>query len=52
MKRLIICCDGTWNKPDQMDRGVMRPTNVVKVARMILTQMYNGSDNIENVNNE
>lgn len=38
MKRLIICCDGTWNKPDQMDRGVMRPTNVVKLARMIMPQ--------------
>jgi Uncharacterized conserved protein (DUF2235). len=30
MKRLIICCDGTWNKPDQMDRGVMHPTNVAQ----------------------
>ena len=43
MKRLIICCDGTWNKPDQMDRGVMRPTNVVKIARMILTQALDGT---------
>jgi len=38
MKRLIVCCDGTWNKPDQMDRGVMRPTNVVKMARLIMSQ--------------
>lgn len=22
MKRLVICCDGTWNTPDQKDRGV------------------------------
>ena len=43
MKRLIICCDGTWNKPDQMDRGVMRPTNVVKIARMIMTQARDGT---------
>ena len=27
MKRIVICCDGTWNKPDQPS-----PTNVVKVA--------------------
>ncbi len=26
-KRLIVCCDGTWNKPDQPS-----PTNVTKVA--------------------
>ena len=42
MKRLIICCDGTWNKPDQMDRGVMRPTNVVKMACLIMSQAQNG----------
>lgn len=27
MKRIVVCCDGTWNKPDQP-----HPTNVVKVA--------------------
>ncbi len=27
MKRIVICCDGTWNYPDQVS-----PTNVVKVA--------------------
>lgn len=29
-KRIVICCDGTWNKPDS------EPTNVVKFARGIL----------------
>jgi Uncharacterized conserved protein len=43
MKRLIICCDGTWNKPDQKDRGVMRPANVVKMARLIMTQAQDGT---------
>lgn len=43
MKRLIVCCDGTWNKPDQMDRGVMRPTNVVKIARMVRPQATDGT---------
>jgi uncharacterized protein (DUF2235 family) len=38
MQRLVICCDGTWNTPDQKDRGVMRPSNVVKMARFVLPQ--------------
>lgn len=42
MKRLIVCCDGTWNTPDQKDRGVMRPTNVVKLARWTPRQDKNG----------
>jgi uncharacterized protein (DUF2235 family) len=32
MKRLIVCCDGTWNRPDQVDRGVAAPTNVAKLS--------------------
>jgi uncharacterized protein (DUF2235 family) len=32
MKRLIVCCDGTWNRPDHIDQGVAAPTNVAKVA--------------------
>lgn len=31
MKNLIICCDGTWNTPDQADNGVPIPTNVVRL---------------------
>lgn len=42
MKRLVVCCDGTWNTPDQKDRGVMRPTNVVKLARLVVPQDRNG----------
>lgn len=42
MKRLIVCCDGTWNTPDQMDRGVQRPSNVVRMARMIRPQADDG----------
>lgn len=26
MKRIVVCCDGTWNEPDQ------NPTNVIKIA--------------------
>ena len=35
MKRIIICCDGTQNDPDQMDRDRIAPTNVVKISRAI-----------------
>lgn len=30
MRRLIVCCDGTWNTPDQEHDGVPTPTNVVR----------------------
>lgn len=32
-RNLIVCTDGTWNTPDQMDRGRVVPSNVVKIAR-------------------
>jgi uncharacterized protein (DUF2235 family) len=32
MKRLILCCDGTWNTADQDHDGAPCPTNVVKLA--------------------
>ena len=30
MKRLVVCCDGTWNKPDNQT-----VTNVEKIARTV-----------------
>lgn len=35
MKRLVICCDGTWNTPDQKDGQTVAPSNVVKFARAV-----------------
>lgn len=32
MKRLVVCCDGTWNKPDNQTI-----TNVEKIARTVQT---------------
>lgn len=32
MKRLVVCCDGTWNRPDQVHGDVVAPTNVTKLA--------------------
>lgn len=34
MKRIILCADGTWNKPEK-DLNEDFPTNVLKVARAI-----------------
>jgi uncharacterized protein (DUF2235 family) len=36
MKRIVICCDGTWNTPDRKDGDAAAPSNVVKVARAVL----------------
>jgi uncharacterized protein (DUF2235 family) len=35
MRRLVVCTDGTWNKPEEDDHGVPAPTNVVKMQRAI-----------------
>lgn len=30
MRHLVVCCDGTWNTPEQEQAGVPTPTNVVR----------------------
>ncbi len=37
MKRIVVCCDGTWKSADQESR-----TNVVKIAAAILPVGYDG----------
>ena len=32
MTNLVVCCDGTWNVPDELRDGVAAPTNVAKLA--------------------
>jgi hypothetical protein len=32
-KRLVVCCDGTWNTPDERSERVRAPTNVSKVMK-------------------
>jgi uncharacterized protein (DUF2235 family) len=32
MKRIVLCCDGTWNRADQENAGKPCPTNVIKIA--------------------
>lgn len=38
MKRIVICCDGTWNSPDQLTDGVPVPTNVTRFADSVLLE--------------
>ncbi len=33
-KRLVICCDGTWNRPDSA-----HVTNIEKIARTVATDL-------------
>lgn len=40
-KRIVICCDGTWNTPHQN-----APTNVVKTARAVLPQAPDGTTQV------
>jgi hypothetical protein len=32
VKRLVLCCDGTWNRADQESNGEPCPTNVVRIG--------------------
>lgn len=34
-RNLVVCCDGTWNTPTQKDRGLVVPSNVVKISRAV-----------------
>src|ERR1700733_6405568 len=31
-KRIVIACDGTWNRPDQVHGDEVTPSNVTKIA--------------------
>lgn len=35
MKRLVICCDGTWSSADRERNGESAPTNVVRLAEAV-----------------
>jgi uncharacterized protein (DUF2235 family) len=41
-KRIVLCTDGTWNRPDELDRGVPAPTNVSKLACAIAREDASG----------
>jgi len=35
MKRIVLCCDGTWSTPDQEADGTPTPTNVTRIAAAV-----------------
>lgn len=43
-KRLVVCCDGTWNTPDQTTKGKPTPTNVAKVAMALASHDGEGRE--------
>jgi len=46
MRRIIVCSDGTWNSPDDEDRGKVKPTNITKLSRSIKPVDLNGVSQI------
>ncbi|HET9256389.1 MAG TPA: DUF2235 domain-containing protein [Pseudonocardiaceae bacterium] len=36
MRHLVVCCDGTWNTPEQKQGGVPAPTNVVRLYHALV----------------
>ncbi|HEY1276582.1 MAG TPA: DUF2235 domain-containing protein [Thermoleophilaceae bacterium] len=45
-KRLVVCCDGTWNRPDQTSHGVAAPTNVSKLALAVAREDAAGTSQL------
>ena len=46
IRRLVVCADGTWNKPDEDDGGQPAPTNVVKMQRAVRAVAADGTSQI------
>lgn len=43
MKRIVLCCDGTWNTADQETNGAPCPSNVVRLAYHVAKHDPNGT---------
>ena len=41
-KRIVVCCDGTWNTANQTRGGVACPTNVAKIKAAVAEQDADG----------
>src|SRR5437763_15635418 len=44
MKRIVLFCDGTWNRADQESAGKPCPTNVIKVAYRLCKRAPDGTE--------
>lgn len=47
MKNLIVCCDGTWNTPDQEQWELPAPSNVVRLFNCIHDLDANGAPQLK-----
>lgn len=47
MRRLIVCCDGTWNTPDQEQDGIPSPTNVVRLYNAVADEDAAGAKQLK-----
>ena len=43
MKRLVICCDGTWNSPENAE---IAPSNVIRLARGVVSTASDGAHQV------
>ncbi len=42
MQNLVVCCDGTWNTPDQTSNHIPSPTNVVRLRNCLADGQVTG----------
>ncbi|HEY0570039.1 MAG TPA: DUF2235 domain-containing protein, partial [Enterovirga sp.] len=43
MSNLVVCCDGTWNTPDDVEGGMPAPTNVRKLFNALVKDDEGGT---------
>ncbi|MGZ9106339.1 MAG: phospholipase effector Tle1 domain-containing protein, partial [Rhodoplanes sp.] len=43
MANLVVCCDGTWNTPDDTDGGMPAPTNVRRLFNALADKDDSGT---------
>jgi uncharacterized protein (DUF2235 family) len=46
MKKIVVCCDGTWNTPDKVEGGVPCFTNVVRIAMAVKPVSDDGTEQL------
>jgi hypothetical protein len=46
MKKIIVCCDGTWDRPDQTTDGVPCPSNVTKLYKALAAEDSGGVEQL------
>ncbi|WP_109993133.1 DUF2235 domain-containing protein [Salinisphaera sp. LB1] len=43
-KKLVLCCDGTWDTADQREGGVLTPSNVARIHNAIADHSADGTE--------